>query len=140
MHKKGFTLVELLLALTIFTIFLGAAFYVLRFELKTWHNIAQNYKKQQIQSFVLSKLLGDIRLANKVLSGSTPDKLILSVEKDNIEYSLSNYKIKRKKNNYSSYLTTANQINHLSFSYPKSSVVEVELDQIPCKVFLRNRL
>jgi len=138
MRKNGFTLVELLVSLLIFMILLGAVIYVFGFEYKTWQKIAGAHEKQQIENAVLLRVARDLRSASAVLPGSYSNLLRLKVGTDTLEYSLSNKKVKRKKNNYSSYLTTEDKIQSLEFNFPEEKKVGIKLNNTRTTIYLRN--
>ncbi len=77
-------------------------------------------------------------MAKEVLPGSDQDTLQLQLGTDTIEYSLSNNKVKRKKNNYSSYLTDVDDIKNLSFSFPGPGLAAVSIEGLSTTVYLRN--
>jgi prepilin-type N-terminal cleavage/methylation domain-containing protein len=138
MRKKGFTLVELIISLTIFAILLTGIIYALGIELSTWKRIANASEKQQIENLILARITRDIRCAAQIFPASNPDRLSLKIGSDTIEYSFTNAKVKRKKNNYSSYLSIEGDIQALSFSYPATNLVEVRLDDIKTQIYMRN--
>ena len=138
MRKNGFTLVELIVSLTIFALLLGCMFYAFGVELRFWDKIVMKSEKQQIANIVITRMTQDIRSAAKILAGSNSDKLLLMVGSDTIEYSLTNDKVRRKKNNYSSYLTMEGDIEQLSFSYPTAKLVEINIDDYKTRIGLRN--
>ena len=138
MKRKAFTLVELIVSLTIFTLLLGIIFYTFGVELRFWEKIVANSEKQQITNMVITRMTRDIRSATKVLVGSNSDKLLLKIGSDTLEYSLTNNKVRRKKNNYSSYLTVVGDIEQLSFSYPSAKLIEFRVDDCATKIGLRN--
>ena len=138
MKRKAFTLVELIVSLTIFSLLLGIMFYAFGVELRFWEKIVANSEKQQITNMVITRMSRDVRSAAKILSGSNSNKLLLKIGNDSLEYSLKNNKVRRKKNNYSAYLTVAGDIEQLSFSYPKAKLVEIKIDGYNTKIGLRN--
>lgn len=138
MRKSGFTLVELLVSLLIFTILLGGIIYAFGVEYKTWKRIVRAHEIQQIEGAVLLRITRDIRSASEVLPGSYSKLLRLKIDADTFEYSLANKKVKRKKNNYSSYLTVEEEIQQLEFSYPEEKLVELNMNGRKTNIYLRN--
>jgi prepilin-type N-terminal cleavage/methylation domain-containing protein len=138
MKRKGFTLVEMIVALSIFSMLLGGIFHVLGVEINLWERIVSAAEKQQIANMVLSRAVRDIRAAREILPSSGSQKLLLKVGDDTLEYSLVNGKIRRKKNNSSSYLTAENDLHFLSFSYPAYRIVEIEVEDLTTRAYLRN--
>lgn len=137
-NRPGFSLVELIVSLSIFAMLSVSILYVFGTELKLSKKITGASQKQQLLNAVLTRISQDIRAAWTVLPSSDENKLILSVEADSIEYSLINEKVRRKKNNYSSYLTDTGEVKAFSFSYPVSRIVEVHLDNSKTRYLLRN--
>lgn len=138
MKKRGFTLIELLVAASIFAMLLGGIIYALGGELNIWKKITSSAANQQIANMVLYRMGRDIREAHEILPLSNQEKLALKIGPEQIEYSLSQGKIKRKKDGYSAYLTDKNDLQQLSFSYPAAGLVEIHLDNFTVKVGLRN--
>jgi prepilin-type N-terminal cleavage/methylation domain-containing protein len=139
MKRNGFTLVELLISLSIFTLLSGAMYYALGVELNLWKRIVGASEKQQIANFVLTRIVRDTRSASQILPASNHQKLLLKIGPDSIEYTLINQKIRRKKNAYSAYLTDKRDIQILSFSYPASKEVKIKIDKFETRASLRNK-
>lgn len=138
MRRKGFTLVELIISLTIFAMILVSTFYVLGVELRYWKKFVTDGEKQQIANMVITRIARDVRSASEVTPSSASQILLLSAGGETIEYSLIEKKVRRKKNAASSYLTDINDIKTLSFLYPTSNSVEISLENITTMVSLRN--
>ena len=136
--KKGFSLVELIISLSIFALLLGAILYALSGEIKFWQRAAAACRQGQIADFVMNKIIQDARTASQILPQSSPALLALSVEADTIEYSLYSQKVRRVKNGTTAYLTDSGEISLLSFSYPGNKLVEVRVEKISTEACLRN--
>ncbi|MEA3494033.1 MAG: type II secretion system protein [Candidatus Margulisiibacteriota bacterium] len=138
MGRKGFTLIELIVSLIIFSVFISGLFYSFKVNLGFWEKITGQCEKEQIAGFVLARITRDGRVAKEVLPGSSQHMLRLQIGADIIEYSLYNNKVKRKKNNYSSYLTDVDDINNLGFSFPSPGLVAVTIEDLSTTIYLRN--
>ena len=138
MKRNGFTLIEMLVSLTVLFVALGAIFYALGAEIKLWDRIATSIEKQQLSEAVLSRMTRDIRSASEILSASNRQNLFLRIGADTIDYSLSEEKVKRSKNGAAAYLTVENEIKELSFLYPTADLVVIKTEELTTKVFLRN--
>lgn len=138
MKRKGFTLVELLISLTILTMLFGSMFYAFSVELDLWKRIVSASEKLHIANLVLARIVRDTRSASEILPASTHQQLVLKIGSDSIEYRVLNQKIRRKKNNYSAYLTDKGDLQTLSFSYPGTQEAEITLDGFKTRIFLRN--
>ncbi len=144
MKKKGracrqaFTLVELIVSLTIFAMLLGGVYYALGVELNLWKRISASVETQQIGNMLLSRIVRDIREAKEILPASNKERLLLKIGSDIIEYSLTSGKVKRKKNAYTAYLTAEKQIQALAFYYPAPRLIEIKVENFTTKACLRN--
>jgi prepilin-type N-terminal cleavage/methylation domain-containing protein len=136
--RSGFSLVELIVALSIFAMLSISILYVFGSELKLSKKISRMSEKQQLINTVMDRMARDIRAACAIHPSSDKNKLVLSVEADSIEYSIINEKVRRQKNSFSVYLTDTGEIKALSFAYPLARMVEVELDGSLNKFILRN--
>lgn len=137
--RKGFSLVELIIALGLFACLFGSLFYFTGQALRFWRQTADNCSHQQTEDFVLTQILSDVRQAEQVLPASNSTTLILSCEGESIQYSLINRKVQRQKNGSIGYLTTENEINTLSFVYPSAKRVQICLATVSAEAFLRNK-
>ena len=138
MKSKGFTLVELILSLAIFSLLLGSFFYVFEVELGCWKRMVASAEKQQVASVVLSRITRDARAAREFLPGSDQNRLRLKIGSETIEYGLLEQKVRRKKNQHSAYLTSPGEIGALSFSYPQEKLLEIKVDNFATRIALRN--
>ena len=138
MNKKGFTLVELLISLTILAFLFSATFYSFGVGLKIWKNNLKRIKHSQIASLVLERIKRDVHSASEILPSSNRGTLVLRIGMDNICYQLINRKVCRLKNGFSNYLTNEDEINQLAFSYPSVDLVAVQVDDFVTQVAIRN--
>ncbi|KPJ66705.1 hypothetical protein AMJ44_08010 [candidate division WOR-1 bacterium DG_54_3] len=137
-ERKGYTLVELIIALSLFATLLGGIFYAWGVELNFWKRAVASVEKQQIANMVLARIVSDIRNAEELLPASDDHRLLLKIGSDAIEYSLVGQKIRRKKNSYSAYLTSEGELKALSFSYPDARLVEIKVEGFMTRTALRN--
>ena len=138
MKRRGFTLVELIVSLTIFTILLSGMYYAFGTELSFLKRMLGSCENQQISNMVLSRMAQDIRSAEDILADSDETTLLLKDGDSTIEYSLKNQKVRRRKNNYSSYLTDKDDVKALSFSYPEQKLVRITIGEWETQASLRN--
>lgn len=139
MNKKpGFTLVELLIAISLFSVLTGTVFYTLGTQQNIFRRISSGCKTKQINNAVVSRIAADIRAASAILPYSNQNKLALQVGTDAIEFGLSNNKVKRRKNNYSAYLNDEGEIKTLKFSYPGKKLVGISTETFSTEIKLRN--
>ncbi|MDD5383085.1 MAG: type II secretion system protein [Candidatus Margulisbacteria bacterium] len=138
MKKAGFTLVELMISMTILALLLGSFYYVLGAELKIWERIIGRSEEAQIASAVALRIIDDARSAQEILPASSSATLSLKIGNETIEYQLTGNKVRRKKGGYSAYLTDDGEITELTFSYPAGKIVRIKVDDLAASVFLRN--
>jgi prepilin-type N-terminal cleavage/methylation domain-containing protein len=138
MKKNGFTLVELIISMTISAMLMGGMLYAFGVEFNLWKKIVNTSEKQQIANMVFTRIIRDARNANEISPSSSNSTLSLKVGAESIEYSLVNSKVRRKKDGYSSYLTAAGDLMALSFFYPAAKQVEIKVEDFKTKVILRN--
>ena len=124
--KKGFTLVELVIALTLLTALFSGLFYSFGQGLRTWGKVVQQAERRQIESIVAERICRDIRLG-MILSGSTSAEIFLKVGSETFSYRLIENKIRRKTGVSSVYFTSDGEIKKLEFSYPAPKLVRVEI-------------
>lgn len=136
--KRALTLVELLVSLTILTLFVGGAFYALSTELRFWQKLSAKALAIQRYNSLANRLVRDLRSANVLLPNSNQTTLSLQIGSDLISYSLVNNKIRRQKGTSSSYLTTENEIASFTFAYPSANLIQINLASQPFLVALRN--
>ena len=141
MKRKGFSLVEMVIALSLAVIILGAAFYLLSINLKTWNRNSKRIENLQIISLAFERIGYDIRSAKKIVSVSH-DTLVIELDGQNILYDFKNKKIRRKKGKTSAYLTDKDDLLGLSFKKIKEGLVEIglktESKEFKTEVYCRN--
>ncbi len=138
MRKGGFTLVEMLVSLSIFAMMLLSIYFTFGHELNFFKKISSSSEKLEISNAVMGRIARDIRAAEEILPSSNQEKLLLKIASDTLEYSLVNGKVRRKLNSHSSYLTDAQDIQSLSFSYPSGEAVIFKVDNFSTEICLRN--
>jgi prepilin-type N-terminal cleavage/methylation domain-containing protein len=136
--KKGFTLIELLLALTMLTVLIMSVTPALGTAWRSWRRLAAANDRGQIQNIVMTRLVGDLRGASLIDSGSTTAEVSFILQGATISYALVNNKVRRKAGSATGYLTNENEIKSLSFHYSAGKVVDIKLDDLATTVALRN--
>ena len=138
MKRRGFTLVEMIISMTISAMLIGGMLFAFGAGFRLWKKIVSAGEKQQIANMVLTRIIRDARSADKISASSGAGVLSLKTGTESIEYSLADNKVRRKKDSYSSYLTDAGEVAELSFSYPSGKQVEIKVENFKAKVSLRN--
>ena len=137
-RENGLTLVELIIALTLFTVLAGSVFYAFGSELRLWRKIAEKCQREQVANLAAERICHDIRAASEILAASASEELQLRVGSENISYRLVNYKIRRQKGSSIAYLTNEREVEKLIFSYSSGNLVEVTVGDFCSRVEIRN--
>jgi prepilin-type N-terminal cleavage/methylation domain-containing protein len=136
--KKGFTLVELLVSLFLFTFFLSIFFLGLGAGLRSFDKVVKKAGNKQVENLVREKMVQEIRSAEEILTNSSTFEIKLKVGSEIISYGWKEGKIWRKKNNYLAYLTDVGETSSLTFAYLGKNMVAINLGGISTLVSLRN--
>ncbi|MBI5699048.1 prepilin-type N-terminal cleavage/methylation domain-containing protein [Candidatus Saganbacteria bacterium] len=138
MKERGFTLVEMIIALTLSVLVLSAGTFMLSNYLRTYKKLSSAVEKNQIEQFVLRKVVSDIQFAENINIGSAPGLLVLNLKDDMLRYDYFDQKVRRRANKSTAYLTEAGEISSLSFSYPRPGLVLINLDNAKTGAYCRN--
>jgi len=136
--KKGFTLVELMVSLFLFTFFLSIFFLGLGAGLRFFDKVVKKAGNKQVENLVRERMVQEVRTAEEILTGSGSCEIKLKVGSAVISYGWKEGKVWRKKNGYLAYLTNEGEINLLTFSYLSKNIVAINLGGISTLVSLRN--
>ena len=139
MKRRGFTLVELIIALALTALLFGTITFAFGQALRAWKITADRAARHQVANISLERLARDIRSASSISAATSPGGIRLTVEGETIEYSWDNLKLKRKKGNYSAYLTNEGEIGNVSFSFPAQPLVQVKVDNYTVLAGARDR-
>ena len=135
--KKGFTLIELIVSLTLAAIMFLSGTFLLSSYLRSSKKIVSAANSIQLQQSILAQITKDVRSADSI-APSTPAQLIIKTGTSIISYDYANKKVRRRKDGSSAYLTEDGQVNTLSFSFPRSGFVIINLDYLKTGAFCRN--
>lgn len=136
--RKGLTLVELIVVMSLFVLFVGTFVSAFGQGLRSFKSVADQTEKLQIKNIVAEKMTNDIRSASAVLPASTSSEVFLQVDTGVISYCLNASKVRRKAGGSTAYLTNENEIKQLNFAYPGSGLIQVALDEAVFSVGKRN--
>ena len=139
MNKKGFSLIELMVALALFSLLSSGLFIAFKSQLKSWQKLSAKAEKMQLKSSLLVRISRESKGANKILAVSNTNKLALQLGGNTVEYGLNKSKVRRKKNKASSYLTCEDEIKQLAFAYPQANLVTIKLAGLKSTVLVRNQ-
>jgi prepilin-type N-terminal cleavage/methylation domain-containing protein len=117
--RRGFTLVELVVALTLFALVAGAIFYSFGNYYRCWRKLTKQVAVLQVKNLVAERLTTELRAGDPTIA-----------------YSYEAGKVQRKKNGSIAYLTSPGEINGLAFSYPAEKMVVVTLDDLTWEVLI----
>ena len=137
MKRSGFTLIEILIALTLASLVFLAGFLMLSTFLKTYHKLSSAINLLQTRQYVLTQMTREVRSADSI-KNSTPAVLVIKNGALTIQYELTAGKVRRKKDASSAYLTEAGQVKKLAFGYPRPGMVIIEIDDSKTGVYCRN--
>ena len=127
--KRGFTLVELIVVLSLMTALTGGLLYAFGNSLRSWRKISRRAATLQIENITAERLCRDIR-GSAIMTGSTSEEIVLKLGPDTVSYKLENGKLRKQKGSSASYLTSENEISRLEFSYPSANLAGVTLDEM----------
>lgn len=122
--RRGFTLVELVVSMTLMVILAGGMLFAFGQGMRNWRKVARHSERLQIENIIAERITNDIRCAAEILAGSGSQEIVLKIDSDPVSYKLVERKVRRK----SAYLTCEDEIKKLSFSYPSPGMIEVMLD------------
>lgn len=115
LNEKGFTLVEVLMALTILLIVLGIAFNFLKTSFDLDRNISQSVDLQQNARFAMQSIVRDLKNGTNIqLVNSQRIKFTDGLGTQTVEYRLSGDQLIRDENNSNS--PVASSISQLNFA------------------------
>lgn len=137
-RRPGFTLVELVIAMSLLTILLGGLFFALGHGLRIWRKVAREVDRQQISNLVAERICRDIRAAGEILPSSSSEEVVLKIGSEVISYKLVNSKVRRKKGSSVAYLTSEKEVGALSFSFPAAVMVGISVGGFSTHVSIRN--
>ena len=135
--KTAFTLVELLIAISLGTILLAVSFWALSNTVRLYGKTSKDTARLQICSMVLDRIGEDAVSAKKVSSSSTQSLLILEYPDFILRYDYNNGKVRRRKGSSSAYLTDAGDVGSLSFDY-SGKLITIKCDKLESKAYCRN--
>ena len=127
--KKGFTLVEAIIALSLTALILTIIFGALGAGVRSWRLVVRKNTLAQIETNVAERLTEDIRSASAILSGTTSKEVFLKVGSDTVSYCLVGGKVRRRAGSWSAYLTSEGEIDRLSFNCPGPGLVQIGLNK-----------
>jgi len=136
--KKGFTLVEMLISLSLMTLIVGVIIFSFGQSWKLWKTIAAKADKEQIEGIISQRIASDIRSADEILSTSSSQEINLRSGTELTSFKLEAGKIRRKRGASVAYLTSDGEIASLSFEYFNPQKVRAWVDNSSFEVFGRN--
>jgi hypothetical protein len=120
-------LVEAIIALSLTALALTVILGALGQGLKSWRLVVKQNDLAQIETNLTERLTVDVRSASSILSGSTSQEIFLKVGNETVSYCLINDKVRRRVGSWSAYLTSEQELERLSFSYPGPDLVRIVL-------------
>ncbi|MFH1387100.1 MAG: type II secretion system protein [bacterium] len=135
--RKGFTLVELMISLSLMGILISGIFFSFAAAYRTWKKVANKSSNLQVENIICERLARDIRSADEILTSSTSQEIQIKISSYIYAYSLVNNKVRRKKGASVSYLTSEDELKKLAFSYPAPGQAEITTDHFSFLVGVR---
>jgi prepilin-type N-terminal cleavage/methylation domain-containing protein len=136
--RKGFTLIELVVVLSLFPLLLATIISAVGGQLKNIDQATASIRQQQAREMLLWRIMHDIRAGQRVLPITNPERLVLELKNgDIVEYFTLNGEAKRRINGTTQPLTTRGETGALAFAF-NSKLVEITLDKLSVKASLRN--
>jgi hypothetical protein len=136
--RRGFTLVEQIVSLFLFTLFLSLFFWGVGGGLRSFGKIVEGVNRSQVESLVRERIISEVRSADEILASSSTSEVSLRVGSEVISYGLRKGKVWRKKNSHLAYLTNEGEINSLTFGYLGERTILINLGGISTVVSIRN--
>jgi prepilin-type N-terminal cleavage/methylation domain-containing protein len=137
---EGFSLIELLLALTLSTILMLSFSYAISTALALWQTHSRDSARLMDAAFVLNQISREVWQARAISSASSANRLILDSVTDSLFYDFYQGMVRRSKDGKAaSPLTDKNRILGLSFNYPSSKRVWITVQILtgqPPRAFL----
>lgn len=138
MARKGLTLLETLIALSITLVLASVIIAVFGQGWRMWRAMAGTAERQQVKELVAERICREIRGASEILAGSSSAELVVKTKAGVLRYSLAAGKVKRRENSYTAYFTNEGEIQKLSFAYFPPRGVQVAVDDDCYFIRLRN--
>ncbi|MFH0886835.1 MAG: prepilin-type N-terminal cleavage/methylation domain-containing protein [bacterium] len=123
MNRRAFTLIEVLVSITIFMLILGIAVYSFFGVYRMWKDYSLVLYYEENISSIAGQLISDIHISSKIESSSDIDNLILDTDDGVISYYYSDGALKRKGQN----IAVADCLDECRFFYPNADMVQVEI-------------
>ena len=122
-RAKAFTLIELLISMTLVSVIFASLFYFSIASIRSLDRASLNARSSQAVRFVCGRISSDIINSTGPSSGSSASKLVIG----GIGYQFMEGKVKRSEGSDVYYLTTEGEIRDLKFSYLSSKLVRIEI-------------
>ena len=117
MTRRGFTLVELVIALTLFALVSGVIVLAFGSYWRSWRKLAKQVSIMQVKNLVAERITTDLRAGDQTVA-----------------YSYEAGKVQRKKNGTVAYLTSPGEIGQLRLTSPAAKMIVVQLDDLSWEV------
>lgn len=120
---KAFTLVELLISMSLISIVTVSIFYFSLSSLKLLGRLNDIASSSQVTRSIFSRISSDIIQSSGAVAGSTSSLLILG----GISYEFRDNKVRRQDGSDVYYMTTEGEIRQLKFYYSSNKLINVEI-------------
>lgn len=136
--KRGFTLIELMLSLSLMVILISGVIFSLGQSGKNWKKLVRGCEKMQAESIVLARICQEVRNSKGIDINSKADELILQIGDEKVKYLWRENKIGKKAGNNLSYLTDTNETDKIIFTYLDGKRVKISIGEYSLCASARN--
>ncbi|MCX5750177.1 MAG: prepilin-type N-terminal cleavage/methylation domain-containing protein [Candidatus Saganbacteria bacterium] len=139
MNKKAFSLIELIIVISLLGLVLSSSLFFWGAHLKTYRHLEDKLAKEQITERIFLLISKDIKncLEYKLVS---PSEINLRLKSGWITYGIKDQKIKRKSGERTDYLSMPDEVSSIGFKIIDPKVIELEVGKESQSICSRNLL
>ncbi|OGC06570.1 hypothetical protein A2230_04615 [candidate division WOR-1 bacterium RIFOXYA2_FULL_36_21] len=136
MKKRGFTLLETIIAISLFSILLMAGTTILSSHIRSFRLVSEKTSSIQTIQIVAREITKDCRLSSNI--SVAYNTAVLAQKGSTISYDIKDKKVRRRKDSYTAYLTDEGEIKILEFKLLAPKLLAFSVDGVTTEVFCRN--
>lgn len=138
MTRKGYTLIELIIALALTLTLTGTMIFAFGQGLRGWKRTVGLAERAQLECLVLDRLARDVRAAEEIKTASGSEEIQLTIDGENVNYFWQEAKLGRKKGSSVAYLTSEGEIDKPEYGYPARNIAEIKIGKHSARFAARN--